>query len=78
MAAEVVSPVLRGADGLRQLKAVRESLLTSIVNELKHHPGLGVWKGADEPAHGHVPPAGLRAVPDHIHELDPNHPKDGT
>jgi hypothetical protein len=52
----------------------RESLLTSVVNELKHHPGLGVWKGADEPAHGHVPVAGLKAVKDYVHELDPNHP----
>lgn len=52
----------------------QKSLLTSIVDALKHHPGLGVWKGADEPAHGHVSVAGLKAVKDHIHRLDPNHP----
>src|SRR5437763_1615549 len=26
----------------------QRALLESIVNTLKHHPGLGVWKGADE------------------------------
>lgn len=52
----------------------RESLLDSVVDALKHDPGLGVWKGADEPAHGHVPVAGLRAVLDHLHAIDPDHP----
>lgn len=50
------------------------ALLATVVDALKHHPGLGVWKGADEPAHGHVPAAGLKAVKDRIHQLDPNHP----
>src|SRR5947207_10971395 len=36
----------------------RQALLDRIVNTFKGHPGLGVWKGADEPAHGHVPAAG--------------------
>jgi hypothetical protein len=49
-------------------------LLEKVVNTLKHHPGLGVWKGADEPAHGHVPPAGLVAVRKHLAALDPDHP----
>lgn len=52
----------------------RESLLNSVVNALKQHPGLGVWKGADEPAHGHVPVAGLKQVKDHLHTIDPDHP----
>ena len=39
-----------------------QALLDKIVNTLKAHPGLGVWKGADEPAHGHIPAAGLVAV----------------
>ena len=33
----------------------KQSLLDRIVNTFKDHPGLGVWKGVDEPAHGHVP-----------------------
>jgi hypothetical protein len=49
-------------------------LLDRVVNTLKQHPGLGVWKGADEPAHGHVPPAGLVAVRQHVQSLDPEHP----
>jgi hypothetical protein len=52
----------------------RQSLLNKVVNTLKAHPGLGVWKGADEPAHGHVPPAGLVAVRNHLKTLDPDHP----
>jgi hypothetical protein len=49
-------------------------LLDRIVGEFKGHPGLGVWKGVDEPAHGHVPPAGCIAVYAHLRSLDPDHP----
>jgi hypothetical protein len=52
----------------------QESLLDRIVNTFKGHPGLGAWKGADEPAHGHVPAAGCVAVYEHLRALDPNHP----
>jgi hypothetical protein len=52
----------------------RKSLLDRIVNTLKPHPGLGVWKGADEPAHGHIPAANLVAVRQHLRTLDPDHP----
>jgi hypothetical protein len=52
----------------------RAALLDRIVNTVKSHPGLGVWKGADEPAHGHVPAAGLIAVKNHLRTLDPEHP----
>ena len=52
----------------------RQSLLNKIVNTIKPHPGLGVWKGADEPAHGNVPVAGLVAVRQHLKALDPDHP----
>jgi hypothetical protein len=50
------------------------SLLDRIVNAVKGHPGLGAWKGSDEPAHGHVPPAGCVAVYRHLRSLDPDHP----
>jgi hypothetical protein len=49
-------------------------LLTEIVNTFKGHAGLGVWKGADEPAHGHLAAKGLVAVLKQVHELDPDHP----
>jgi hypothetical protein len=52
----------------------RQSLLNQIVNAIKPHPGLGVWKGADEPAHGRIPVAGLVAVREHLKTLDPDHP----
>src|SRR5206468_2268115 len=52
----------------------RRSLLDKIVNTVKGHPGLGAWKGADEPAHGHVPAAGCVAVYEHVRALDPPHP----
>jgi hypothetical protein len=61
---------LAGADN----NLSRQPLLTKIVNTLKAHPGLGVWKGADEPAHGHVPAAGLVAVRQKLKTLDPDHP----
>jgi hypothetical protein len=51
-----------------------ESLLDEVVDTLKEHPGLGAWKGADEPALGRVPPAGLVAVYKRLHALDPKHP----
>src|SRR4051812_17509892 len=52
----------------------RQTLLNKIVNALKAHPGLGVWKGADEPAHGHIRAAGLVAVRNHLKTVDPDHP----
>jgi hypothetical protein len=51
-----------------------QALLDRIVNTLKAHPGLGAWKGADEPAHGHVPAPGCVAVYRHVKSLDPDHP----
>ncbi|MFZ1880271.1 MAG: hypothetical protein WAU41_08900 [Gaiellaceae bacterium] len=51
-----------------------QALLTRVVNIVKGHPGLGAWKGADEPAHGHVPAAGLVAVRKHLRSLDADHP----
>jgi hypothetical protein len=51
-----------------------EALLSQIVNTFKSHPGLGAWKGADEPAHGHVSAAGCVAVYKRLRALDPSHP----
>ncbi len=61
---------LAGVDGdLSQL-----ALLDRIVDAVKAHPGLGAWKGVDEPAHGHVPAAGCVAVYKHLRIADPGHP----
>jgi hypothetical protein len=61
---------LAGVDGDLSQKA----LLDQIVNTVKGHPGLGAWKGVDEPAHGHVPAAGCVAVYEHLRTVDPDHP----
>lgn len=51
----------------------KQSLLDRVVNTFKDHPGLGAWKGADEPAFGHVPTIGCVAVYEHLKALDPHH-----
>jgi hypothetical protein len=51
-----------------------QALLDRIVNTFKGHPGLGVWKGIDEPALGHVPASGCVAVYRHLRTLDSHHP----
>ena len=52
----------------------QQPLLDQVVNTFKGHPGLGAWKGSDEPAHAHVPAAGCVAVYHHLKQLDPHHP----
>jgi hypothetical protein len=54
--------------------STNEQLLTQVVNALKGHPALGVWKGFDEPAFAGVPAAGLVRGFKRLHGLDPNHP----
>ncbi|HEX3455961.1 MAG TPA: hypothetical protein VHS03_15160 [Gaiellaceae bacterium] len=52
----------------------QQALLDQIVNGLKNAPGLGAWKGADEPLWGCLDAGTLGQVHDHIKSLDPNHP----
>ena len=52
----------------------RQPLLDRVVNTFKGHPGLGAWKGSDEPAHAPVPASGCVAVYRHLRALDPDHP----
>lgn len=52
----------------------RRAVLDEVVNTVKGHPGLGAWKGVDEPALGRVPAAGCVAVYQHLRALDPDHP----
>lgn len=54
--------------------AAREAMLRKVVTTFRNHPGLGVWKGVDEPEWGGdpIPPmVRTRAI---IREIDPNHP----
>jgi len=52
----------------------RRPLLDTVVNAFKHHPGLGAWKGVDEPAHAGVPAEGMVEVYEHLKGLDPDRP----
>jgi hypothetical protein len=52
----------------------KQPLLDQIVNGLKDAPGLGAWKGADEPLWGCLDTNKLAAAYQHIRSLDPNHP----
>jgi hypothetical protein len=51
-----------------------EAELRRIVNKYKNHPGLGYWKGEDEPEWGKVPVAKVQRFYEIVHELDPKHP----
>src|SRR3954447_4629325 len=52
----------------------RQALLGQIVDGLKDHPGLGAWKGCDEPLWGNVDATGVAAPYDFIRSRDPDHP----
>ena len=49
-------------------------VLSAIVGSLKDEPGVGAWKGADEPEHGGIPATDLVPVYEYVKELDPDHP----
>jgi hypothetical protein len=62
-----------------QPASVNEQLLTRIVNEFKGHPGLGAYKGMDEPRNPFrgehwIRPAGLVRAYEKLKALDPDHP----
>jgi hypothetical protein len=53
--------------------SVEEQILVRLANGLKTHDGLGAWKGADEPAWGGVPAAGLTRARTKLRTVD-THP----
>ncbi len=62
-----------------QPPSVKEQLLTKVVKAFKGHPGLGVYKGIDEPRNpfrgqGWIRPAGLVRAYKRLRALDPDHP----
>ncbi len=65
---------------LRELGSVgpdqpeREALLRQVVTRFRNHPGLGFWKGEDEPAWGNKPVEPILRAYRLIKELDPHHP----
>lgn len=54
--------------------AAKEAMLRRVVNQFKDHPGMAIWKGADEPEWGKIKVEPLKRAYDIIHELDTNHP----
>jgi hypothetical protein len=52
----------------------RAAQLAEILRRFKDHPGLGAWKGEDEPEWGKAPLAPLLAARAAIKAADPNHP----
>jgi hypothetical protein len=54
--------------------AHQDAMLEKILNTFKNHPGLGLWKGDDEPEWGNHPIPPLVRARERIHQLDPNHP----
>jgi hypothetical protein len=60
--------------------AKREAQLKKVIDEFKNSPGMGLWKGADEPAWGNMQNA-KKSTPEQcahvakiIHREDPDHP----
>jgi hypothetical protein len=54
--------------------STEEQILLALANGLKTHDGLGAWKGADEPAWGGVPAAGLTRARTKLRTVDSDHP----
>lgn len=65
---------LREAGSVPPGSAAREALLRRIVGRFNDHPGLGVWKGVDEPEWGKEPVPPLERAYRIVKELDPDHP----
>lgn len=48
--------------------------IENFIERYRDNPALFLWKGADEPAWGKIPPERLKDFYDTVHQLDPNHP----
>jgi hypothetical protein len=62
-----------------QQASAREQMLSTITASLKNHPGLGAYKGVDEPRNpfrgaNWLRPEGLVRAAKRLKALDPNHP----
>jgi hypothetical protein len=54
--------------------SAEEQILVQLGNGLKTHAALGAYKGADEPAWGGIPAAGLARARTKLRTVDPDHP----
>jgi hypothetical protein len=67
-------PWLRELASVGPNEAKKEAKLRAVVARFKDHPGMGLWKGADEPEWGKLPVPSLKRAYDIIREVDPRHP----
>ncbi len=67
-------PYLKELAALKPTDKKREQTLRDVIKMFRDHPGLGAWKGADEPEWGKEPLDPLLRVRDIIKKTDPNHP----
>jgi hypothetical protein len=65
---------IRDLDAPQPGNAATESELRRVIAKYKDHPGLGIWKGSDEPEWGKVVPERCQRFYDIVHEMDPQHP----
>jgi hypothetical protein len=65
---------LREASRIKAGDTKSEALLRKVLTTFRNHPGLGVYKGADEPEWGKAALPPLERAYQVIKELDPNHP----
>lgn len=67
-------PFLRELASIGGHDTKREAMLRRVITQFKDHPGMGIWKGADEPAWGKLKIPPMVRAREIIRELDPNHP----
>jgi hypothetical protein len=74
-------PWLKELSHIEEGQSQKEEKLREVIRMFKDHPGLGVWKGEDEPQWAElnskgkkVLVPGLKRAYEIIHEEDPNHP----
>jgi len=65
---------LRELGSIEENAPGREAMLRKVVTTFRDHPGMGVWKGEDEPEWGRKPVPPLVRARQIIRELDTNHP----
>jgi hypothetical protein len=65
---------LRENSSIKSDSPQRERMLRTIVTRFKDHPGMGTWKGFDEPEWGKEPLPGMERCYQIVKEIDPHHP----
>jgi len=65
---------LRELGSIEDGATAKEAMLRKVVGRLKDHPGMGVWKGVDEPEWAKQPLEPMLRAREILRQLDPNHP----